>query len=121
MKGNVLIPWRKIIASSVMTLFLIFILGFFNALLCSSYFITITTARMLMFVVVFLAAFSSLFIVKTKDKNILYTVLSVFISFVMLIILGMFVGYDFNGKYTIWIFATLCMAAILNSIIKASI
>ena len=121
MKDNMLIPWRKIIASSVLTLLLIFILGFIDALLCSYFVITMKTAHILMFAVVFIAEFFSLFIVKAKDRNIIYTILSAVISFLMLLTLGMFMKYDFNCKYTLYIFLTLCIAAVLNSITKAII
>ena len=113
MKDNMLIPWRKIIASSVLTLLLIFIFGFIDALLCSYFVITMKTAHLLMFAMVFIAEFISLFIVKT--------ILSAVISFLMLLTLGMFMKYDFNGEYTIYILLALCIAAVLNSITKAII
>lgn len=119
MKESAVIPWKKIVFSSIISILLIFLLCLAVAMLCSNFIISFETGKLLMFPVVFISSFTGGMFIKSKDKNILYTGLSSLLTFLMMNVLGMFTANKVNMEYTLWVLAVFLFSTVISCIIKA--
>lgn len=114
-------PVKRVVAASVLTLIGIFFGTFILALLVNYSLISIKSASLAVFAVVFLAGFAGSFLVKASNRRILYTILSSVITFCLLNLLGLLMPYKFIGENTIYVLIILVFSAIINSVVCAII
>ena len=119
MKENLCIPWKRMLSGAVVSVLVTFILTFIITLLCNSYIISIKIARMSMFAVAFLSAFVGGFMVSAREKNLMFTLVSSAVYFVILNIMGIFTGLSFSADNTLYVLIVITFAAVLNSLLKA--
>ena len=119
MKEKVSIPWKRMLSGAIVSILITFLLTFIVALLCNSYIISVRIAKLSMFAVAFIASFIGGFLVSTKEKNLIFTLVSSAVYFALLNVMGAFTGLRFSADNTLYVFLVVMFAAVLNSLLKA--